>query len=273
MRGASLAYLWAPNFAMQFLADHKGIDSAELVFSGASQGLLKLDGETQAVKRAVEDLKAELSQQGMDPEKVFDATREAVRSHDASVQVKPLAHLRFVTGLAEVEGGDETGAMEAAHARARWAQFTASEARHAPQLHSDISQRRRAVCGIDRMRVADSFVYVPSDTSNAIGEDDDYGTPCNPRMTKLEVSRSAVTRRSDRGCVTHVARTDRGCRRSWCLRSGPLPCCAGSCVLTRWTLPCDAKQPAAVRPQSDCRNGALARLLSWPRLGGTSPHG
>ncbi|EJW09344.1 hypothetical protein A33M_1554 [Rhodovulum sp. PH10] len=122
--------------------------SADLVFAGASQGLFRLDGSEQAVAAAVDGLKTHLSTCGLVPEKTSSGTpRKSL----------PLAHMRWVTGLAPIDGtgeAAEAAALRTAHFRARRTQMEDTAARR-PVVPAD------RICRVGRTRPADDEIEMP----------------------------------------------------------------------------------------------------------------
>ena len=154
---------------------------AELVFSGASQGLFQITkGDAH---KAVEELKKHLATHGQNPKDVENG------------RALPVAHMRWVTGLVEINGG-EVAAVRKAHFLARRAQMENITARQ-PAAHVD------KICRLSRMRPADTVVPMWPDQAEDLGVGKDAPTyekdqhlPPEKRRRLVPVSKSVQARRA-----------------------------------------------------------------------------
>lgn len=177
IRGSSAALLGAPEFAKGVLHQQAGV-RCETVFSGASQALFWLEGERDAIQKAVGILEDTLASLGLDPAAVKSAAKEAERSGQPP-SIIPLGHLRFTTGLVDVTGlskrsEDSVKRMRAAQALARRAQYQgAAVPRFAPGPQRPEFEKE-PICTFDRRRPAESWVWVRSDANPADDEREDF---------------------------------------------------------------------------------------------------
>jgi hypothetical protein len=158
-----------------------GVKEARLVFSGASQGLFRFEGDATAATAAVRVLQDFVAAHGLEP--------KTVERGDAL----PLAHMRWVIGCAPIEGTGEqaeAAALRTAHFRARRAQM------------EDMSARRPAVpahkiCRLSRSRSAETEIRMPADQAKDYGVDtsqpDADGKVAVPFSTSVK-ARKAVGR-------------------------------------------------------------------------------